>query len=373
MKEFVFNSLIQEEDLCNRTREKDDLLKFALTNQKKVIYAPRKHGKTSIIKEIIPLKFENKAKKPFIFYVDLMSVNSEREIATRLEIALDKSQKKYNKFDATAKEIFDAFRKIKFDVGAAMGLESVEIGVSQSDPSYNEYAKVDKVFSKLKSLHGKVDLMIVVDEFQDLARFPGMLGFIRGYLQQFQKASIFYLGSRLKLIKDLFSHAGEFYEMADSYTFERIDGKEWRSYFHERFPVGTTIDLDAMIYLQEICQDVPVAINKIGAYIKNNFTGSISKEVIPTIVESYIEEKRGDFAVQIDLLSDIQRDILNFISSKGFHKRITTEMISETGISRSAIKDNVEVLEEKKILEYIEDQGMRVSNPLLSLYFRLFF
>ena len=72
MKKFVFDCLVDRENICNLKKEQIKLFQFIEKKMNVVLYAPRNYGKTSLLKNIIIPDFKkNNKNKAFVFFVDL--------------------------------------------------------------------------------------------------------------------------------------------------------------------------------------------------------------------------------------------------------------------------------------------------------------
>ena len=73
---FYFGSEVYDNDFCNRTEDLNELQKDINSGLNVLLYAPRRFGKTSLIKEVLR---RCKAKGVIVVYVDLYSVLTEED------------------------------------------------------------------------------------------------------------------------------------------------------------------------------------------------------------------------------------------------------------------------------------------------------
>lgn len=93
MKEFVFDRLVDRDNICGLEIEKKLIQKLIGQKQNILLYARRNYGKTSLVKNIIIDDFRKQHKKSFVFFVDLMGVKDIDSVASRLKQALEHSIK----------------------------------------------------------------------------------------------------------------------------------------------------------------------------------------------------------------------------------------------------------------------------------------
>ena len=89
MKRFVFDRLVDRDNICNLQQVRSKINKHVKNKDNIIIYAPRNYGKTSLVKNIIFEDFRKKNKKSFIFFIDLMDVKSLDSITSRLKNAFE--------------------------------------------------------------------------------------------------------------------------------------------------------------------------------------------------------------------------------------------------------------------------------------------
>jgi AAA+ ATPase superfamily predicted ATPase len=93
MKEFYYNILVSKEDLADRKEDIDNICKLLKAGKKLVLYAPRRYGKSSIAKNILPDEIK---KKNFVaLYFDFMGVQSIDDVCVRLSYGISQGLSHY--------------------------------------------------------------------------------------------------------------------------------------------------------------------------------------------------------------------------------------------------------------------------------------
>ena len=69
MKEFIFDRLVDRENICGLELEKKQIKTLIDGRQNIVLYAQRNYGKTSLIKNVIMEDFRKEHKKSFVYSI----------------------------------------------------------------------------------------------------------------------------------------------------------------------------------------------------------------------------------------------------------------------------------------------------------------
>ncbi len=193
---FIYSHPLPPEDIIDRDRESEELLRNALGGHYVRLYAPRKYGKTSLLRRALR-DGENEALIPIL--VDLYRVSSIADVAIRFERAYSRQLK-----GAIRSRIEDFLQKT--GIGLSLGAYGISAKLQLG-------AKVDP----LPALHALLDLplrleqggayraFIALDEFQDIAKVPDLDGLIRSHIQfHGEVASYVFAGSEPGMMRELF-------------------------------------------------------------------------------------------------------------------------------------------------------------------------
>src|SRR5215218_11175972 len=194
---FVYSRPVEPDDVIDRDGEAAELLRAAAGGHYVRLYAPRKYGKTSLLRRVVRDAEREEGMVPVV--VDLYGVLSLGDVTVRLERAYAAQLK------GPIRRRLDDFLKA---TGLGLSLGAFGIGVKlQLDP------KVDP----LPALHALLDLplrlqpgggvraLIVFDEFQDIAKVADLDALVRSHIQlQGEVASYVFAGSEPGLMRTLF-------------------------------------------------------------------------------------------------------------------------------------------------------------------------
>jgi len=227
---FVYSHPLAPEDIIDRDQETHDLLTKAIGGHYVRLYAPRKYGKTSLLKRALQEGGTHEGLIPIL--VDLYRVVSIADVTIRVERAYAAALKgsMHGKIEAWLQQ-------------TGLGLSLGAFGIS---------AKIQlnpKDVEPLAALHALLDLpqrldeqggyraFIALDEFQDVNNIPNLDGIMRSHFQhQAAFASYVFAGSEPGLMKQLFEDRSRpLYGSAVPMRLGRLPYEDLAAYIAERF------------------------------------------------------------------------------------------------------------------------------------------
>jgi uncharacterized protein len=226
---FIYSHPLSPEDIIDRDEETRELLRNVVGRHFVRLFAPRKFGKTSLLKRALR---DGEAQEGLIpILVDLYRVSSIADVTVRFERAYSKHLK-----GAIRSKVEEFLQKT--GIGLSLGAYGISARL-QLDP------KVDP----LPALHALLDLplrleesggyraFIALDEFQDVDKVPDLDGLIRSHIQfQGEVASYVFAGSEPGLMKQLFENKDRpLYGSAVPLRLQRLANEDIAVYVAERF------------------------------------------------------------------------------------------------------------------------------------------
>ena len=194
---FVYSRPVSPEDVVDREDEVRRLLRDAVGGHYVRLYAPRKYGKTSLLKKALHDGERDEGLIPIL--VDLYRVSSIADVTVRLERAYAKQLK------GELRSRIEAF------------LQRTGVGLSLGALGISARLQLEPAADPLPALHALLELplrlessggfraLIVFDEFQDIGRIDGLDGLLRSHIQHHgEVASYVFAGSEPALMRLLF-------------------------------------------------------------------------------------------------------------------------------------------------------------------------
>jgi uncharacterized protein len=225
---FVYSRPVAPEDIVDRDGEAHGLLQQAVGGHYVRLFAPRKFGKTSLLRRVMR---DAELEGLIPISVDLYGVTSVSDVTVRFERAYSKQLK----------------GALRTRIGEF--LQQTGIGLSLGAYGISAKLQLDTRFDPLPALHALLDLplrfeerggyraLIALDEFQDVARVPELDALLRSHIQhQGEVVSYVFAGSEPGLMEQLFEDRDRpLYGSAVPMRLERLLDPDIAAYVSDRF------------------------------------------------------------------------------------------------------------------------------------------
>jgi uncharacterized protein len=226
---FVYSRPIAPEDIIDRDAETHELLKNALGGHFVRLYAPRKFGKTSLLRRALADGEREERLIPIL--VDLYGIVSLADVAVRFERAYSKQLK------GPIRSKVEEFLQ-RTGLGLSLGAFGISAKLQlqpRTDPLPSLHALLDLPLRLEES--GGFRAFIALDEFQDVAQVSELDALLRSHIQfQGEVASYVFAGSEPGLMKQLFeSKDRPLYGSAVPMRLGRLANPDIAAYVIERF------------------------------------------------------------------------------------------------------------------------------------------
>jgi uncharacterized protein len=371
MKEFIFDRLINRENICGLRQEAARMNNLVEQKQNIVLYAPRNFGKTSLVKNVTIPDFCAKNKKNFVFFVDLMGVKNIESIVDRLKNALEISLKESFPLKNLLSSVVNYFANLKAELTIDVAEAKPIVRIASKN---NNKITIDDIFQVIDKIGKDIPSLIVIDEFQDISLIEEAEGLFRNSFQQINNLPIIVLGSKKHLLKDIFALPDSpLANWGKDLSIGPVDYNEYHDYIEERFAQkGLKISFDSNKYLQDEMGRVPESINMLCYEIYHNYDGAeITQKEIDDMICQLIDMRRKRFEVMLSGFSVAEEKILAQIAKEGkAHKVQSKEFSHNVNLTPRAIKNNIDKLMNWGIVDF--EGGYYVCDPLFRCYLKAF-
>jgi hypothetical protein len=226
---FVYSHPLVPEDVIDRDDESEALLRNAVGGHYVRLYAPRKYGKTSLLKRALRDGEEREGLIPV--HVDLYRVSSLADVTVRFERAYAQHLK-----GAVRRRVEEFLQRT--GIGLSLGAYGISAKLRLSprtDPLPALHALLD-LPTRLEA-SGGYRAFIALDEFQDVDKVPDLDGLIRSHIQHHgEVASYVFAGSEPGLMKQLFENRDRpLYGSAVPVRLARLADDDIAGYVVDRF------------------------------------------------------------------------------------------------------------------------------------------
>lgn len=372
MKEFIYDTIIDAENICNLNHEIKLLKEAVEANKKVVVYGPRNYGKTSVIKSIIIPYFRKIHHQSFVLFADLMEVRSEAAINARIRRSFERSFSEA----FPAKNLLEKAKQFISSLSPTISIDPLtalpEISISAQNKEINTFWQ--DIFRNINNKIAKeLPVLIVLDEFQDIAFVDGAQGLFRQVLQEFKDISIVILGSKQHLLSDIFAAPNApLANFGEDIEFYPIEYTVYHKYMEERFVrKNLSISLENSKKLQDLMQRVPEAINIICAnllYRLNN--QEIKWKDITDSLFDVLAARSSRYEKLLSFYSEAERNVLiNLQKNSPLKQPNGKDFLSRVSVSQGGVRKIIKSFIDSSAIEQTAE-GYRLSDPLLANYIR---
>jgi hypothetical protein len=225
---FVYSRPLAPEDVLDRKPEVAQLLSLAAGGHYVRLYAPRRFGKTSLLRKVLAEAERGGELVPVL--VDLYGVLSYADVTIRVERA-------YAQLKGGIRRTIESI------------LRTTGLGLSLGAPGISVKLQLEPRTDPLPALHALLELpqrvaersgkrvLVALDEFQDITKVQDFDKLLRSHIQhQGEAASYVFCGSEPGMMRELFDVKGRpLYGQAEPLRLGRLPDDEVAEYVEERF------------------------------------------------------------------------------------------------------------------------------------------
>jgi hypothetical protein len=326
---FTLKEIPVSAPFCDRDQELQTLYSHALNKANVVLFSPRRYGKTSLVKRLQSKLAENGV---VTVYVDLYGISSIESVAERLVTKLYAYCHKDESLFKKAMHFIASWRPVlkpDTESGLALTVEPIT--------NRNGTELLDDTLTELGNFSAahEVDFHIVLDEFQEITELREanrIEGIMRSHIQAHNKASYFFVGSRRRILLDIFNnHKRAFYKSAINFELKPLPEMEAVNFMVDRFKDGgkeCSTEIAKLIYdkvsgYPYYIQRIPYTIYETAAAEK------ITREDYIRGFSQTIEEEKPFYEAMLNALSIQQMSLLYALAEESMDKPFSMAYMSK--------------------------------------------
>ena len=370
MNPFKYGGVVSGQYFYDRQKE-CKLIKNDLRNGNNlVMYAPRRYGKTSLIKKVLE---ELETEDIKTIYIDFFNITNKKRF---LEIYLLKILQK-NKFSVeNGIRIFRNFVKsitpsVTFDDKGNPQFQINFLNSPVDEKSFEEIVNLPEKLSEGKKW------VVVFDEFQEINKLNGenFEKELRALIQFHNNVSYVFMGSRTHLLMNMFRDKSRaFYKIGKNIKIDTIDSTETINFLQNKFIENKIkISNDTAEYIITSSDNIPYYIQFIAAELWQNKIDNkseITKASVDEVIKRIIELESDYYLELYGNLTNYQKIVLIALSKSG-KEIFSKEYMREYGLSiGSSTQRAVKKLIELNIID--KKEGIYVySDPFFKKFIQL--
>ena len=363
--------IVSKKDFCNRNEELENLLSHARGGNNVVLLSPRRFGKSSLVYKTL----EVLEREGFLcVYVDLFPVISERDFIERFSVGVFKGIGRGADPRTIGRKVLNMFTRLipSFEVKP----DGVGISV-KLDRSTNADLLLDDLMDGIhKYVKGKkIKACIALDEFQEITELPEskkIEGILRSHIQHHKEISYLFVGSRRRILKDMFSKKRPFYKSAFSYALKEIPGDEFIKCIVARFKEsGKNCPSEIAEGIYEMVRGYPYYVQKLSSIVWDLTTTQCDPEILQQAYRILLETEGIDFEGIWSSLTLTNKAVLRAIAKEPTASPYTREYLERYQLSLGGAQRAIKNLLNKDLIEKVQDGTYRVTDPVLGEWCRL--
>ncbi len=346
---FYFGNEVYCDDFCNRVEELEELHKDVLSGQNILLYAPRRFGKTSLLKKLIS-SFEGNEEN-IVIYIDLFSVSSVDEFIQKyFNLVVKSFEKESNKIQELLKNILHIKPNITMKLN-----HNGDVSYGLSFSKKEQIQTLEEVLD-LPSLYAKKfnkKVIVIFDEFQEIEQ----LNFekkLRSVMQTHSRELAYiFSGSKKSILNHMFSDKSKaFYKAVKYFHINEILLKDWESFIGSKFQkTGKKIALEHIKTIFDITQGFPYYMQQIMAAVWDKTRENVDDAIINESLSLIVEREHDIYSLTWTQLTPNQKNTLKYIIAFDGMNLYTNENMNESNLNASTLKSTLEALIKKDICD----------------------
>ncbi|MFI3327735.1 MAG: ATP-binding protein [Rikenellaceae bacterium] len=364
---FLVAGYYTPEYFCGRDAESATIVDALRNGRDVTLLAPRRMGKTGLIRDIF-YKLQRDKADVVTIYIDIYSTQNLNDLVALLAASI------LGQLDSTAQAIMSRVTQfIKscrpiFTIDSKSGMPIVSLDVEP----HCEQATLKEIFEYLGSSEKRC--YIAIDEFQQIGDYPdkGVEALLRSYIQFLPNVNFIFSGSKQHVMQDMFlSSKRPFYQSTQLVAIDKIECDEYFA-FAEKFFKRGGVKLN-----RECFDDIYGRFDGHTWYMQtvlNHLYGrgrDVLLEEIEDAINSIVEGLSYFYGSLMAAYSSNNVALLKAIAREGEVKALTSsKFIAKHRLgAASSIKTSLVKLIDRELI-YKSESGYRVYDRFMAIWFR---
>jgi len=227
-------------------------------------------------------------------------------------------------------------------------------------------------FVKRKKLRACISL----DEFQEITELPeskSIEGILRSHMQLHKEIAYFFIGSRRRIIKDIFTDKNRpFYKSAFLYTLKDIPKHEFVNFLENKFKeTGKNCPINRAEEIYDRTEGYPYYVQKLALLIWNLTEKIVTSEAVQRAYRLLLESEAADFEGIWNGLSLGQKSVLKAIANEPTAFPFSKQYLERYGYSAGGAQKAIKALISKDLIQRDEENRYRLTDPIMAKWLTL--
>ena len=368
---FYLRVLPIDAPFCGRENELLELISHAQANSNVVMYSPRRYGKTSLVKRV-----QNRLDElGFItIYIDISDASSSEDVASMIARGIYSSLSKEESVLRKVTGIIKNWRPVFSPDPSATGGISMTVQPVSQKTGISLLEETMESFSKL--LHDRHDQFnIVIDEFQEITGFRDgdkIETLLRKHIQQQSNCSYFFLGSRRRMLLDMFSQKDRpFYKSSINLELPALAEDDAADFIMRRFKEGDKeCPFEIAKEIATITEGYPYYIQRLSyALFQVSQNEDILAENLQVAMKKMLTEEDTNFTGMEKALAPGQKPLLKALAAEPTESLFSSDYQQKHRLrTLSSIQNALKKLESLDYIEKDSEGVYRLTDPIFALW-----
>lgn len=351
---FYFGNEVYSDDFCNRVDELSELRRDIASGLNVLLYAPRRFGKTSLLKKLQnDLQHDKNTKVIFFDWFSVATVEEFIEkyfhaIASTFESKSDKVVKLFNELLQIRPNITMKISQAN-DISYGLSFTKKELEATFEDIVNLPYQYAKKTLTKV---------VVIFDEFQEIEQFD-IEKKLRTIIQTHSRdVSYIFSGSKKSILNSMFNDKNRaFYKSVKHNIIKEIKLDDWIVFANEKFAkTDKSITNKQIGRIFHITDGFPYYMQQLLYLVWDIAQKSVKDEDIIKALGLMYEREYDLYAYIYSSLTPNQKITLKYIVEFDGTNLYSNENLAQTTLSASTLKSTLESLMKKDICDRLGDK-----------------
>lgn len=367
---FYYKALPENAPFCDRVEELTQLVEFAKSKNDLVLYAPRRFGKTSLVRRV---QKELAKQGAITIYVNFFGIGSINEVAARLASAVFKVTHGNEPVWKKAVRFLLSYRPVLRPTPDG----NVEV-TAEAASRETGMPLLEKVLDELEQFIVGSELLVQItfDEFQEIMTLPEVERIeaaMRTRIESYQ-ASHFFVGSRRRVLLGIFSDRQRpFFQSAHIFPLGPLPEDELAEFISNRFDQGSmSCTVSVARELARLVECHPYYSQRLAFIAAEEAGNGVTSELVYSAFQGLLKAEEPVFEAMIAALPPQQRLVLRALAQEpasrvtAKHYVLRHDLGSVTGINHSIKQlDRLDYIEQNK-----ESKMWSVVDPVFAAWLK---
>ncbi len=366
---FSFGGLALDDAFADRERETQELEVDVLNGQDVVVFAPRRHGKSSLVWRVMQRAAKDDV---LVAYVNLMTTPTKERLAEKLAAAIYAGVA--SRMQRARDAVLAPFRGLRITPDGHGGAGGRQLLVLVRGRA--RAGDVDATLERLLSLPGELAagdgrrVLLVLDEFQEIGDIdPALPRLMRTVFEQQPEVARVYLGSKRHMMERIFNDENEpFWRSAKRVELGAIEPSDFAPFIVARFAAtNKRVSAEIAAELLSHTGGHPYATQQLAYFLweETPFDSEATPDGLGSALRAVLRSENTHFQLRWEEASTAQRLLLQALAREPGRPMTSAYRSRHELPTAATVQTAIRALERRELIA-TESGAVRVVEPFLA-------